>query len=63
MPQITIWLPEKERELWRKAKGDRSWREIAEYGLFGDHKPNDVVSYDEMIAYVEKRLSELNLKS
>jgi hypothetical protein len=55
---IGVRIPASEVELWFKAKGDRSWKEIAETGLFGDHKPFDVVTYDEMQAYVDQKIAE-----
>ena len=60
---IGVRIPAAEVELWFKAKGNRSWKEIAESGLFGDHKPTDIPSYDEMEAfvksYVDQKIAEL----
>lgn len=58
MPLITIYLPPKEIETFRKAKGDRTWREIMEDALFVENKPG-YVSHEEMEAFVNLKLSEL----
>ncbi len=55
---LSVRIPKQEVDLWIKARGNRKWKEIVETGLFGDHKPFDVVTYDEMQAYVDQKIAE-----
>jgi len=59
---IAFRIPNEDVDFWYKAKGNRSWREIIDEALFGLQRP-EFVSYDEMVAYVDKVISELKLKA
>jgi hypothetical protein len=58
---LCIKVPESEKELYYKAKGNRTWKAIMEDALFGDQKPTDLVSYAEMEAFFNQKIEELKL--
>ncbi len=56
---VCISVPDSEKAMYYKAKGKHTWKEFLETGLFGDRKPSNLVSIDEMEAFVNQKLSEL----